>query len=74
MGIFSKEWWKESNRKSLEKVAESKFQAREKDGNIWFVFNGEPIAPFSIITKNGTTEEIIGLLETLRKLFVEKNV
>lgn len=66
-------WWKEKRQNGVVSDAQNRFQATEYDGELWLTHAGCLVAPFRLITKSGSSEEITSLLGELRKMYIERN-
>lgn len=52
----------------LQTEAEEKYQIKELDRQVWLTYNGNTILPQSMLK-----DDIVVVLNTIRKLYVERN-
>jgi hypothetical protein len=70
MGIIN--WWRKQNESTTKKQAEEKFQVKEHNNEMWLVHNGELVAPFTLLTKENTTTEMVSFLYVIRQLYIDR--
>lgn len=70
--LFNKEKRRQTRENSIRETARSLYDVTlNSDGQLWFCFNGELIAPMSMLTDKG---EGTALVSVMRELYVKRNL
>lgn len=72
--IFNKESIREHKKKQLEQRAETLFDVTLSKNQLWLCYNGNLIAPMSMLTDKDDVNECAALVSTIRQLYVDNNL
>ena len=72
--LFNKEKRKEAREKVLSETAKSLFDVTFEDDSLWLCYNGQLIAPMSVLINSTDINECMALISVMRKLYVERHL
>jgi hypothetical protein len=72
--LFNKEKRKEKREKALLETAKSLFDVTFEEDALWLCYNGQLIAPMSMLTDKNDINECMALVSLMRQLYVKRNL
>lgn len=72
--LFDKEKRKEAREKSINETAKVLFDVTLEDDSLWLCYNGQLVAPMSMLTDKNDINECMALVSAMRKLYVERHL
>lgn len=67
-----KEKWRKNTINGAKSEAQRLFQIKEYNSLLWLAYNGQLIAPFTILCNGEDANECIALIKAIRDLYVER--
>ena len=74
LDLFDKEKREERRKKYLEQCAETLFDVTFSEKQLWLCYNGQKIAPMSMLTEKTDVNECAALVSVIRQLYVKRNL
>ena len=73
--LFNKEKRRQARENAIKETAKVLYNVTlEQDGELWLCFNGELIAPMSMLTLKEDVSECVALVSVMRELYVKRNL
>ena len=72
--FFSKEKRKEAREKSINETAKVLFDVTFEDDALWLCYDGQLIAPMSMLTNSTDIHECMALVSAMRQLYVKRHL
>lgn len=67
-----KEKWHKNAERTAKEEATRLFQVKEHNSLLWLTYDGNLIAPFTLLCKGNDVNECVALINTIRDLYVER--
>lgn len=74
LDLFNKEKRKEAREKALLEASKSLFDVTCEEDSLWLCYNGQLIAPMSMLTNSTDINECMALVSVMRQLYVKRNL
>lgn len=75
LDLFNKEKRRQARENAIKETAKVLYNVTlEQDGELWLCFNGELIAPMSMLTLKADVSECVALVSVMRELYVKRNL
>jgi hypothetical protein len=72
--LFNKEKRKEAREKSINETAKVLFDVTIEDDSLWLCYNGQMVAPMSMLTNSTDINECMELVSVMRQLYVKRHL
>jgi hypothetical protein len=72
--LFNKEKRKEAREKSINETAKVLFDVTIEDDSLWLCYNGQMVAPMSMLTNSTDINEYMKLVSVMRQLYVKRHL
>lgn len=73
-GLFNKEKRKEAREMALLETAKSLFDVTFEEDALWLCYNGQLVAPMSMLTNSTDINECMELVSVMRQLYVKRHL
>lgn len=72
--LFNREKRKEIREKALLETAKSLFDVTFEEDALWLCYNGQLVAPMSMLTNSTDINECMELVSVMRQLYVKRHL